>query len=46
MMTEMLVGGGKRIFAADGVLRLLRLVESQVTTSGAFLATYSPPADQ
>jgi hypothetical protein len=29
-------------FPDDGVLRPLRLVESQVTTTGAILATYSP----
>jgi dihydrofolate reductase len=36
----LLLGGGKRIFGADGALRPLRLVHSQVTTTGAMLATY------
>jgi dihydrofolate reductase len=35
-----LAGGGKRIFADDGALRPLRLVDSQITSTGAFLATY------
>jgi dihydrofolate reductase len=35
-----LVGGGKRLFAEDGARRPLRLVESQITTAGAILATY------
>jgi hypothetical protein len=36
------VGGGKGIFPADGVLRTLRLVGSQVTNTGAILMTYAP----
>jgi dihydrofolate reductase len=35
-----LAGGGKRIFGDDHALRPLRLVDSQITSSGAFLATY------
>jgi riboflavin biosynthesis pyrimidine reductase len=42
MIDPLVVGGGKRIFPDDGVLRPLRLVESQVTTTGSILATYSP----
>jgi dihydrofolate reductase len=42
MIDPLLVGGGKRIFPDDGVLRPLRLVDSQVTTTGAILATYAP----
>ena len=38
----LVVGGGKRIFRDDGVLRPLRLVDSEVTTTGAILATYAP----
>ena len=37
-------GGGKRIFGDDGVLRELRLVDSQVTGTGAILAVYAPGA--
>jgi dihydrofolate reductase len=40
-----LVGGGKRLFAEDGARRPLRLVESQITTTGAILATYAPVPD-
>jgi hypothetical protein len=36
------VGGGKRLFAEDGALRPLRLLDSQMTGSGAILATYAP----
>jgi hypothetical protein len=36
------LGGGKRIFRDDGLLRPLRLVHGEVTTTGAILATYAP----
>ena len=42
MIDPLVVGGGKRVFGNDGVLRQLRLVESRVTTTGAILATYAP----
>ena len=42
MIDPLVVGGGKRIFRDDGVLRPLRLVDSKVTTTGAILATYAP----
>jgi dihydrofolate reductase len=42
MIDPVVLGGGKRIFRDDGALRPLRLVDSQVTTTGAILATYSP----
>ena len=42
MIDPVVVGGGKRIFRDDGALRLLRLVDSHVTTTGAILATYAP----
>lgn len=35
------LGGGKRLFPDDGTMRPLRLVDSQVTTTGAILATYA-----
>jgi dihydrofolate reductase len=35
------VGGGKRIFPDDGTLRAMRLVESEVTSTGAVIATYA-----
>jgi len=42
MVDPLVVGGGKRLFASDGALRPLRLLDSQVTTSGAIIATYAP----
>jgi dihydrofolate reductase len=42
MIDPVMVGGAKRIFPDDGELRPLRLVEGQVTTKGAILATYAP----
>lgn len=44
MIDPLVVGGGKRLFSADGALRPLRLVESQVTTTGAIIATYAAEA--
>ena len=41
MIDPVLVGGGKRVFRDDGTLRQLRLVDSQVASTGAFLATYA-----
>jgi dihydrofolate reductase len=45
MIDPVVLGGGSRFFADDGVLRPLRLVNSQVTTSGAILATYASAHD-
>jgi dihydrofolate reductase len=42
MIDPLVLGGGKRIFRDDGSLRPLRLVTGEVTTTGAFLATYAP----
>ncbi|HSI80493.1 MAG TPA: dihydrofolate reductase family protein [Solirubrobacterales bacterium] len=42
MIAPVVLGGGKRIFADDGVLRSLRLVDGEVTSTGAFIATYAP----
>jgi dihydrofolate reductase len=39
MIDPVTVGGGKRIFRHDGALRLLRLVDSQATSTGAIIAT-------
>jgi dihydrofolate reductase len=44
MIDPIVLGGGKRIFRDDGVLRQLRLVDGQVTSTGAILATYAPAA--
>jgi dihydrofolate reductase len=42
MVDPVVLGGGKRIWRDDGVLRSLRLVESETTPSGAIFATYAP----
>ena len=44
MIDPVVLGGGKRIFGDDGALRSLRLVDSDVTSGGAILATYAPAA--
>jgi dihydrofolate reductase len=44
MIDPVLLGGGKGIFRDDGAIRPLRLVRSEVTTTGAILATYAPTA--
>jgi dihydrofolate reductase len=44
MIDPLVLGGGKRIFRDDGLLRQLRLVDGQVTGTGAILATYAPAA--
>jgi dihydrofolate reductase len=44
MIDPIVVGGGKRLFRDGGALRMLRLVESQVTSTGAILATYATGA--
>jgi dihydrofolate reductase len=42
MIDPVLLGGGKRVFPDDGMLRSLRLVDSTVTTTGVVIATYVP----
>jgi dihydrofolate reductase len=42
MIDPLFVGGGRRLLGDDGVLRRLRLVKSEVTGTGAILATYVP----
>jgi len=42
MISPVLVGGGKRIFPDDEALRPLRLVDHEVTGTGAIIATYAP----
>ena len=41
MIDPIVLGGGKRLFAADGSPRRLRLSSNQVTTTGALLLTYT-----
>jgi dihydrofolate reductase len=44
MIDPLVLGGGKRLFRDDGALRPLRLLDAQVTTTGAIIATYAPAA--
>jgi dihydrofolate reductase len=44
MLDPILLGGGKRLFRDDGSLRRLRLVDGQITSTGAILATYARAA--
>jgi dihydrofolate reductase len=44
MIDPVVLGGGKRIFREDGALRTLRLVDGEITSTGAILATYAPAA--
>ncbi len=44
MIDPLVLGGGKRVFRDDGRLRAFRLVDSQVTSTGALLATYATAA--
>ena len=46
MIDPVVVGGVKRLFPDDGVLRPLRLMDSQAVTTGAILATYAPAKDE
>lgn len=41
MIDPLMLGAGKRLFPASGTLRRLSLSDSQVTTTGAILATYT-----
>jgi dihydrofolate reductase len=45
MIDPLILGGGKRVFGEDGALRPLSLVNHEVTTTGAILATYASPVD-
>jgi dihydrofolate reductase len=45
MIDPVVVGGGKRLFGDDGTHRVLRLTDSQVTGTGAIIATYAANQD-
>ena len=45
MLDPLVLSGGKRLFADDGVLRRLSLATSQVTTTGSMLLTYTRLTD-
>jgi dihydrofolate reductase len=42
MVEPILLGGGKRIFPADGAARPLELVEAKTATTGVLVCTYRP----
>jgi dihydrofolate reductase len=44
MIDPVVLGGGKRIFRDDGSRKSLRLIDGQVTSTGAILARYAPDA--
>jgi dihydrofolate reductase len=44
MIDPVVLGGGKRIFRDGGSIKSLRLIDGQVTSTGAILATYAPGA--
>ena len=44
MIDPILLGGGKRIFRDDGSLRPLQLIDGQLTSTGAIMATYARAA--
>jgi riboflavin biosynthesis pyrimidine reductase len=44
MIDPVVLGSGKRIFRDDGLPRPLRLVDGQVASTGAILATYAAAA--
>jgi dihydrofolate reductase len=44
MIDPVMLGGGKSIFQDDGSVRPLRLLDGQVTDTGAILARYAPAA--
>ena len=44
MVEPILLGGGKRIFPADGAARPLQLVEARTATTGVLVCTYRPAA--
>jgi hypothetical protein len=41
MIDPVVLGGGKRIFRDSGSIKSLRLIDGQVTSMGAILATYA-----
>ena len=42
MIDPLVLGGGKRIFRDDGMLKALRLIGGEITSTGAILARYAP----
>jgi dihydrofolate reductase len=45
IIDPVIVGGGKRLFRDDGALRTLRLIDSEVTATGAIITTYVPAGE-
>jgi len=42
MIEPVLLGGGKRVFPADGQVRPLELVSTTTATTGVLICTYRP----
>jgi hypothetical protein len=42
LIEPILLGGGKRVFPADGAARPLELVETKTSTTGVLVCTYRP----
>ena len=42
LVHPVVVGSGKRLFASDGEMKRLRLVDSKTTRTGVLIATYHP----
>ncbi|WKD33230.1 dihydrofolate reductase family protein [Streptomyces xanthophaeus] len=45
MVMPVLLGGGKSVFPADGVLRTLELVSTAISPAGVHVCTYRPAAE-
>ena len=43
LIHPLVLGSGRRLFADDGALAALRLVDAQTTTTGVVIATYARP---
>ena len=42
MIHPVVLGSGRRMFANEGALTALRLVDSQTSTTGVVIVTYEP----
>jgi dihydrofolate reductase len=42
LIHPLVLGSGRRLFADDGSLQALRLVDSKTTSTGVVIATYQP----
>ena len=46
LVHPLVLGGGRRLFPDDGVVRALELVDSVATTTGVVIATYVPTKEE